>query len=377
MPIPNYPPEEIHRWHDSTTGVAGSTANSLRYHRYGRGQRRTTEDPPGLPLVYAGFRSYADVIRAASPLISTYYPSSDESQYVADVYQGLYVREVALAQNKSWSKLMERVKGDSSALAVTAAEGREAFEMISKRTLGLFRAYRALRKGDFRRFLRELSVDPKRKHRSKIRTVADEASGLWLEYWFGWSPTVQEIGSTVYVLTSKPIIAEIRERGVAKFKLPSLTRTVGNLQRRVITEAGHGFVKQGGQFKVSNENLFLANRLGLVNPALVAWELVPFSFVVDWFTKFGDVLESWTDLAGISTHNEWGVTYCKVRTEASYFRTSAPQNRCMISGNSYATRRIKGFYKPVPIHPVIANFGDSLTRAATAVSLLNQVFLAK
>lgn len=380
MVQPNYPPELKRGWQDSDTGIINSST-SPKMHRYGRGQRRSPGDPRGIPMTYAGFRSFADVTLKASPSYvgggNSYLPTSDEGTYMALVYQGNSNTQIDLARNKSWSKLMERVKGDSSTLAVTAAEGREAFEMIAKRTTGLYRAYKALRKGDFRKFLRELSVDPKRKHRSVIRTSADEASGLWLEYWFGWSPTVQDIGSAVYALTGTPIIGAVRERGKAKFHLPSKKTTVGNSSRRITTEAGFGFIGQGAEFRLENQNLFLCNRLGLVNPIVVAWELVPFSFVVDWFTKFGDVLDSYTDLVGLRAYQQWNMTYCRIEQTTDYFHVRTPNNRCQIKGVQYVCRRGTAFLKPVPVFPKLANFGNSLTRAATAVSLLNQVFIAK
>lgn len=46
-----------------------------------------------------------------------------------------------------------------------------------------------------------------------------------------------------------------------------------------------------------NPGLRQLNGLGLLNPALLWWELLPYSFVVDWFLPVGDVLTSLT--AGI------------------------------------------------------------------------------
>lgn len=41
------------------------------------------------------------------------------------------------------------------------------------------------------------------------------------------------------------------------------------------------------------------NQLGLLNPASLAWELVPFSFVVDWVLPIGPVLQALTAPAGL------------------------------------------------------------------------------
>ena len=54
---------------------------------------------------------------------------------------------------------------------------------------------------------------------------------------------------------------------------------------------------------ISSPNSLKANQLGLVNPASVAWELIPFSFLVDWFLPVGKFLESYTDTVGMQLDN--------------------------------------------------------------------------
>jgi hypothetical protein len=34
----------------------------------------------------------------------------------------------------------------------------------------------------------------------------------------------------------------------------------------------------------------VANSIGLLNPLTIAWEVLPFSFVVDWFVNIGDCI---------------------------------------------------------------------------------------
>lgn len=52
--------------------------------------------------------------------------------------------------------------------------------------------------------------------------------------------------------------------------------------------------------KISNPQLSQLQQLGLTNPALVAWELVPFSFVFDWFISVGQYLQGITALHGVT-----------------------------------------------------------------------------
>lgn len=381
MPTANDKASSPRRWLDSQTGITGSTANSVADDWYYEGQKLTASDSRTRPLTFNGFRCKGRLLQKANPGMGPgyYIPSGRDgsSKYHNPIWASTpsVPQEITLAQNKAWSKLMEKVKGDTSSLAVTAAEGREAFEMVAKRVTGLYRAYRHLRKGEFRKFLKELSVDPKRKHRSWIRSASNEASGLWLEYWFGWSPTIQDIGSAAMALSVNPVLATVTERATAGFVLPQRVTTIGSTARRTLTESGTGLVRHGAKFELSNENLFLANRLGLINPMLVAWEVVPFSFVVDWFTKFGGYIESFTDLAGLTVHEPWGVTFAKVKMHGAYYPRTQPLNRCEAEWMRYYTKRRTSLFKPLPVTPRLVNFGDSITRAATAVSLLNVLFL--
>ena len=60
------------------------------------------------------------------------------------------------------------------------------------------------------------------------------------------------------------------------------------------------FVGIRGNTRVTNQNAYLANRVGMINPATVAWELVPFSFAIDWFLPVTSFLDSYTDQVGWS-----------------------------------------------------------------------------
>lgn len=52
--------------------------------------------------------------------------------------------------------------------------------------------------------------------------------------------------------------------------------------------------------KVTNATLHGLNSLGLTNPALIAWELVPFSFVIDWLLPIGNFLGALTATQGLT-----------------------------------------------------------------------------
>lgn len=313
---------------------------------------RWTSGPPGPVSSYggiAGFGSRPDSVRSSGGVPSW----------------------ATRAANKAYAKFREAAVGETASLGVTLAERKEAYGMVAKRAMGLARAYRSLRRGDFRRFLKELSVDPKRKHRNVVRTAAHEASGLWLEYWFGWSPTVQDI-YTAGGIMSQPLPAD-RVSGTS-----GLRYNEERLERNQRwSEEGIFLIKTGATVRLVNPDLFLLQQFGVLNPAVVAWEVVPFSFVVDWFTGFGNYLGALTDWVGCELEHPYTTMICRGTRRVEFARISAGRFSNRAVYKEVGMQRRKGLQTPIATLPKFLNYGNSKTRAATAVSLLTALFIAK
>lgn len=68
-----------------------------------------------------------------------------------------------------------------------------------------------------------------------------------------------------------------------------------------------------------------AQSLGLLDPLTLAWELIPFSFVVDWFLPVGTYLSQLTALNGLTLMNgftsyttDYSVNLSALRTRDQY-----------------------------------------------------------
>lgn len=73
---------------------------------------------------------------------------------------------------------------------------------------------------------------------------------------------------------------------------------------------------------VSNPNLALANRLGVINPAVVAWDLVPWSFVVNMFVNVNELLSSLTDEVGYDVTDRTRTDTVRTLTEVLISRAA-------------------------------------------------------
>lgn len=68
-------------------------------------------------------------------------------------------------------------------------------------------------------------------------------------------------------------------------------------------------VKYDLSFKVIDPNLRTLQELGLLNPLEVAWEKVPFSFLVDWIINLNEIAQSATAGAGIQFNDGSKTTF--------------------------------------------------------------------
>lgn len=198
---------------------------------------------------------------------------------------------------------------------------------------------------------------------------------LWLEFWFGWKPAVTDIYSAMEVLDEP--FAAVRTKGSAN---SSSLRQFGGLYpaTEYITQIDRYKTKFGGDVTVTNPNLRLAQQLGVLNPAMVAFDVVPWSFVFGWFCNIQDYLSSFTDFAGLTISRGYIVqvtettltfkwTRCVACSpdEANYYANSEHKSIARI----YDRQALGDIPRP---RVQLSLFGLSPVRALTSISLLVQ-----
>lgn len=196
----------------------------------------------------------------------------------------------------------------NAALAVTIAERRKTLSMIETRVTQLRDIARAIRNRDSKSLLRLTGTGAGNKRFAKrMQNKTVKTSQLWLEYRYGWTPLVMDVNGLIKALQSGKY-PRYTSRGYA-------AKSASTKNDWTESSWGNG---NGGQpwsmsdattesvsarayvlYTISDEFL-KANRLGLADPLGSAWELVPWSFVVDWFVNVGDWLQSITPKVGVS-----------------------------------------------------------------------------
>lgn len=230
-------------------------------------------------------------------------------------------------RNRCLEKIFDQLGGNSN-LIIDFAERGATIKML-KQTLA-FRKYALITLGDIvkkvtrdrkarEKWFTGLSKNSAKARSSRIRNTRhkpkvsrdirlgpdkgqrflDEVTGRWLEYRYGWLPlmySVYDAVDTIYRdIREKVIHVKARsgysDNTVAK---PLGAGTFEDPYRQMTTHDLSVRTEMSILFAIPND----ANRLGAwtsLNPLRIAWELLPLSFVADWFVNVGQTLKNLED----------------------------------------------------------------------------------
>lgn len=377
---PNYPSTKvvenkayqmvINRSGTTTPGFADASrkgplpTNSFSYSKvetwFSTGSLMTLEQPR------SNYISYGHVVEAGvfgeSPTMSAG-PVVSAAEYSA---------MVRTAQNK----LLERVKHQKINLMHAYAERAQTKALVADSLMKLAKAVGRVRKGDVLGAAKALGVSPRVQRAPGRKSARKHVASNWLELQYGWKPLVSDIYGAAEAyqrfLQKRPQVEKATSQASAQdfrtwgpFETATNTRTEYR-QEEVTVKFGAYFSASGGTSKTLSE-------LGITNPAMVAWELLPWSFVVDWFLPVGDFLNNLDATQGVSFSGGYMVVVRKqqsgsvwtAKSDSVYTRTGvreATQKALRIERS-----KLNGF--PSPRFPA---FKDpySHTHFANALALL-------
>jgi hypothetical protein len=195
---------------------------------------------------------------------------------------------------------------------------------------------------------------------------------LWLQLQYAWKPLVSDIVAAWSAAKGlpRPIVTATRHLEESE-ALPYAPATAGAFFR------AEGFIRSGAHTRVDSEltssGLALLDSFSLLNPFSLGWELLPYSFVIDWLIPFGSVINQLSvplshTLRGISTTR---FTVTNVQFQWTQFKNYKSGSMITSTVSSLATYRTASFFWPGPMPYIKSPFTP--TRAVTAIALLHQV----
>lgn len=129
------------------------------------------------------------------------------------------------------------------------------------------------------------------------------AASTWLEYTYGWKPLLSDVYNFAEASASLGVEMSGAIRGaIAKGRSDTEFQKTYYLNQFKfdVTAVRKMFCAMQVRYRVDDGGPSFETAFGLTNPLLVAWEVVPFSFVADWFLPIGQAIESLTAYRGLT-----------------------------------------------------------------------------
>lgn len=228
------------------------------------------------------------------------------------------------------NELLSKVRNTQVDLGVALGEYKETAKTFVQSAHWVLNTLRNVRRRSFNveeafRDLANVRGRPTRV-RDDFRDFASVSSNLWLMYSYGIRPLIKDVYDACSALQKRYQEKPPRKRVKAnRFESVSAFAKGGAYSNLV-----RGSISMKGEigFAIDNPLLKTLDECGVLNPLSVAWELVPLSFVVDWFIPVGKFLTNVVPPQGVSyidgwisynargsTHNETNLSYWKTKAD--------------------------------------------------------------
>lgn len=269
-------------------------------------------------------------------------------------YPGYFITRSGLSttdlENKAVIDFYSNLANTNALLPLMFKERQQTINMVSEKVMKLV----AIK----RNFLKEIRKSWKGNDHKIVQQ-------RWLEYRYGWIPTLMDIDT----LVNQPL------------GLPKTLVSGSSFSRYDDSgfELGEAEIKQNGSISYrlqayaipKDPFLKTAAQYGISNPALVAWELVPYSFCVDWVFNIGGYLEHLGALSGLELIDPIISNRHSFHQE-SYMHARQGLSSCYGSFKGVTGGRTLGV-PPYP-NPFIPTNGLNLYRFFDAAALLKGQF---
>jgi hypothetical protein len=270
-------------------------------------------------------------------------------------------------QNRANIECLLKLKDEKVNVGTALAEARTTVDMLASTAIDLFSLLKAAKSGRWKEVKRKLGS-------KSVASATNDVANGYLQWKYGWKP----LAADVYGLFKEaqaslipPLVMDAKKtvRSSSSFTIPANSihgwaKSTGNVQFRNTCHV---------HAKLSDSFLAIAQSHGMLNPLSVAWEVIPYSFVIDWVCPVGNFLEALTARAGLDFVGGYTHQVGEAELRASKVLPSGwagtPQS---VTRRSLDFRRVKlgGFPQPIPYVKSPFSTGNVLS----ALALFRQLF---
>jgi len=228
------------------------------------------------------------------------------------------------------NKMLERLYQNQIDFGTMVAELTETVPYLVSKVKNTALALKAIKKGRWHKALRHFGID-KKQFRSKTKTIKKGAS-LFIEYRFAIAPTLNDINSVMdlhkgtykkqhaFTFSVKGKHKETRDYNASNTVYPLRTTTVKRTGQRTMRVKVHG--------SITDMDKVRDKAFGIDSLAGPIWQIMPWSWVVDYVVNIGDYISLLSATKGTAFLNGYQSTrtICEASHEVDQVY-SRPENR--------------------------------------------------
>lgn len=242
------------------------------------------------------------------------------------------------------SKLQNEISLGKSDLLTSLAEAHKTAEMVATTATRIYKALKALKRADIAGFSNALGVTSSRREAKRWRQrsrlagltpppfvwskhpvtgkryryypkavvnetkLKDFMAQTWLEYTYGWKPLLQDVYNAAQASASIGIEMSNAVRSVRARSSESVEFKDKYQQSQFAVDVYCSrtvYLEMGLNFRIEDGGPTFHTAFGLDNPATMLWEVIPFSFVADWFLPVGKAIASLSAYNGLTFVSGW------------------------------------------------------------------------
>lgn len=221
------------------------------------------------------------------------------------------------------NELLNKVKSESVNLSQVFAERHLTSDLIAGTATKIAKSITAIKHGNLPLALSHLgaaapSKSLLKKFKANSSSLDKKVSQTWLEIQYGWKPLLSDVYNSAQFLAELNSSREI-------VKTVSVYKTVGDIKSTVqycgldsgvkvdIDFVSSIKMKRSVTYRITNQAAKDLASAGILNPLELAWELTPYSFVVDWFYPLGNFISTFDATAGCEFIS--GTSSCKMKSQ--------------------------------------------------------------
>jgi len=190
------------------------------------------------------------------------------------------------AYGKAVTSALNGLRGNDASLGLSLLEAHKTFSELASILRDLLNIWRSFH-----------DLNGKLLYDTVIGgSISKAIANRYLQYQYGIKPLMRdakELYDFVPTIYKNPLIKSVG-RGSDSFQA---SNDVG------FAHESTEHVKVVLYASVYNEGVYNLSRLGLLDPLGIAWELLPYSFLIDWGIPIGQVLSAYSASTGLSFHS--------------------------------------------------------------------------